>query len=124
LEHGIGLCFFFFFFFKQFHIRFSLRVSHDRKAVDSDSHSFTSIRQKTAASTKLHTQAMATLPPPPSGINLDDDKRASIMVTSIVTWCMAVLVVGLRIVSRRLKNIDLWIDDWLIIAALVRIISI
>lgn len=43
------------------------------------------------------------------------------MVTSIVTWCMAVLVVGLRIVSRRLKNIDLWIDDWLIIAALVRV---
>lgn len=42
------------------------------------------------------------------------------MVTSIVTWCLAVLVVGLRIVSRRLKNIDLWIDDWLIIAALVR----
>lgn len=42
------------------------------------------------------------------------------MVTSIVTWCMAALVVGLRIVSRRLKNIDLWIDDWLIIAALVR----
>lgn len=43
------------------------------------------------------------------------------MVTSIVTWCMAVLVVGLRIASRRLKNINLWIDDWLIIAALVRI---
>ncbi|KAM0450434.1 hypothetical protein ACHAO4_006410 [Trichoderma viride] len=62
---------------------------------------------------------MTTLPPPPSGINLDDDKRASIMVTSIVTWCMAALVVGLRIVSRRLKNIDLWIDDWLIIAALI-----
>lgn len=67
---------------------------------------------------------MATLPPPPSGINLDDDRRASIMVTSIVTWCMAVLVVGLRLVSRRLKNIDLWIDDWLIIAALVRIFYI
>lgn len=64
---------------------------------------------------------MASLPPAPSGINLDDDRRASIMVTSIVTWCMAVLVVGLRIVSRRLKNIDLWIDDWLIIAALVRV---
>lgn len=64
---------------------------------------------------------MATLHLPPSGINLDDDRRASIMVTSIVTWCMAVLVVGLRIASRRLKNINLWIDDWLIIAALVRI---
>ncbi|UKZ60771.1 uncharacterized protein TrAtP1_002042 [Trichoderma atroviride] len=62
---------------------------------------------------------MATLPAPPSGINLDDDRRASIMVTSIVTWCMAVLVVGLRIASRRLKNINLWIDDWFIIAALI-----
>lgn len=42
------------------------------------------------------------------------------MVTSIVTWILAVIVVGLRILSRRMKNISLWIDDWLIIAALVR----
>lgn len=63
---------------------------------------------------------MATLPPPPDGINLDESRRASIMVTSIVTWILAVIVVGLRILSRRMKNISLWIDDWLIIAALVR----
>ncbi|QYS93196.1 Epl1/Sm1 [Trichoderma simmonsii] len=62
---------------------------------------------------------MATLPPPPDGINLDESRRASIMVTSIVTWILAVIVVGLRILSRRMKNISLWIDDWLIIAALV-----
>lgn len=41
------------------------------------------------------------------------------MVTSIVTWILAVFVVGLRILARRMKNISLWIDDWLIIAALV-----
>jgi hypothetical protein len=63
---------------------------------------------------------MATLPPPPPGINLDDDRRPSIMVTAIVTWAMAVLAVALRMVSRHLKNINLWIDDWLIIASLVR----
>ncbi|KKO99683.1 hypothetical protein THAR02_08213 [Trichoderma harzianum] len=62
---------------------------------------------------------MATLPPPPDGINLNESRRASIMVTSIVTWTLAVNVVGLRILSRRMKNISLWIDDWLIIAALV-----
>ncbi|KAL6830242.1 hypothetical protein V8C40DRAFT_181156 [Trichoderma camerunense] len=62
---------------------------------------------------------MATLPPPPDGINLNESRRASIMVTSIVTWILAVIVVGLRVLSRRMKNISLWIDDWLIIAALV-----
>ncbi|KAL7961750.1 hypothetical protein V8C34DRAFT_272282 [Trichoderma compactum] len=62
---------------------------------------------------------MATLPPPPAGINLDESRRASIIVTSIVTWILAVIVVGLRILARRMKNVSLWIDDWLIIAALV-----
>ncbi|KAL7788706.1 hypothetical protein V8C37DRAFT_418302 [Trichoderma ceciliae] len=62
---------------------------------------------------------MAALPPPPAGLNLNEDRRSTIMVTSIVTWAMAVLVVGLRIVSRRVKNINLWIDDWLIIASLI-----
>lgn len=46
------------------------------------------------------------------------------MVTSIVTWILAVIVVGLRILSRRMKNISLWIDDWLIIAALVHTLDL
>ncbi|KAL7926751.1 hypothetical protein ACQKWADRAFT_328433 [Trichoderma austrokoningii] len=62
---------------------------------------------------------MARLPAAPPGINLDDDRRASIVVTSLVTWCMAALVVGLRLASRRLKKIDLRIEDWFIIVALV-----
>ncbi|KAK1255860.1 hypothetical protein MKX07_008119 [Trichoderma sp. CBMAI-0711] len=62
---------------------------------------------------------MSALPPPPAGINLHDDKRASIMATSIVTWALAVSAVVLRIVSRRMRKMRLWIDDWLILAALV-----
>ena len=41
------------------------------------------------------------------------------MATSIVTWVLAVAAVVLRIVCRRMRKMRLWIDDWLIIAALV-----
>jgi hypothetical protein len=41
------------------------------------------------------------------------------MAASIVTWALAVIAVSLRIVSRRMRKMRLWIDDWLIIAALV-----
>ncbi|EHK22634.1 uncharacterized protein TRIVIDRAFT_221904 [Trichoderma virens Gv29-8] len=62
---------------------------------------------------------MDTLPPPPAGINLSESRKASIMVTAIVTWFLAAIVVGLRIISHRIKKISLWLDDWLIIAALL-----
>ncbi|KAL7947870.1 hypothetical protein V8C42DRAFT_267784 [Trichoderma barbatum] len=62
---------------------------------------------------------MATLPPPPAGIDLSESRKTAIMVTSIITWVLAVIAVGLRVVSRRMKKVNLWIDDWLIIAALV-----
>lgn len=41
------------------------------------------------------------------------------MATSIVTWVLAIIAVGLRILSRRMRHMRLWTDDWLIIAALV-----
>ncbi|GJN84542.1 hypothetical protein PLIIFM63780_008099 [Purpureocillium lilacinum] len=61
----------------------------------------------------------AALPPPPPGIDLTQDRRPDIIATSAVTLALAMLAVALRIVSRRIKRVPLWIDDWLIIASLV-----
>ncbi|UNI18365.1 hypothetical protein JDV02_004638 [Purpureocillium takamizusanense] len=60
----------------------------------------------------------AALPPAPPGIDLTQDRRTDIIATSAVTLALAMLAVGLRIVSRRIKRVPLWIDDWLIIASL------
>ncbi|KAL3959678.1 hypothetical protein ACCO45_004795 [Purpureocillium lilacinum] len=60
----------------------------------------------------------AALPPPPPGIDLTQDRRPDIIATSAVTLALAMLAVALRIVSRRIKRVPLWIDDWLIIASL------
>jgi hypothetical protein len=58
-------------------------------------------------------------PPVPEGIDLSADRRASIVATSVVTWLLAVVVIILRLLSRRMKGVELWLDDWFIIAALV-----
>jgi hypothetical protein len=64
--------------------------------------------------------AMDALPPPPLGIDLTDDRRLDIVATSVITWLVAIVITGLRIMSRRVKGIHLWLDDWLIISSLVR----
>ncbi|KAK2617009.1 hypothetical protein QQS21_000100 [Conoideocrella luteorostrata] len=56
-------------------------------------------------------------PPPPPGIDLTEDRRAAIVATSVITWVMALVAIGLRIVCRRMKGVELWLDDWLILAA-------
>ncbi|OAQ65351.2 hypothetical protein VFPPC_06466 [Pochonia chlamydosporia 170] len=57
-------------------------------------------------------------PPPPAGVDLSEDRRATIVATSVVTWFLAIIAIILRLLSRRMKGIELWLDDWLIIAAL------
>ncbi|UNI24619.1 hypothetical protein JDV02_010353 [Purpureocillium takamizusanense] len=58
-------------------------------------------------------------PPPPPDIDLSQDRRAVIIATSVGTIALAILVVGLRIASRRINHAPLWVDDWLIITSLV-----
>lgn len=62
---------------------------------------------------------MSTLPSPPDGIDLTADKRPMVIGASVATWILAVFAVLLRIISRRIKGLDLWYDDWLVVAALV-----
>lgn len=64
---------------------------------------------------------MGAFGPPPPGVDLGDDRRPAIIAVSIVTWVLALLAVGLRLVCRQMKGVRLWWDDWLIIASLVRI---
>jgi hypothetical protein len=62
---------------------------------------------------------MSTLPSPPDGVDLTADKRPIVIGASVATWILAVFAVLLRIISRRIKGLDLWYDDWLVVAALV-----
>lgn len=58
-------------------------------------------------------------PPIPAGVDLKQDRRGDIIAASVVTWSLAVTAVVLRIVSRQMKQVPLWLDDWLILASLV-----
>lgn len=49
-------------------------------------------------------------PPPPAAMDLTEDKRAMIAIL-------------LRLISRRIKEIKLWLGHWLIIASLVSAIK-
>ncbi|KID83087.1 hypothetical protein MGU_09622 [Metarhizium guizhouense ARSEF 977] len=62
--------------------------------------------------------ASAGLPPPPSGIDLSQDKRPLIVAISVTTWILAFTTVACRIIGRRMRGLRLWLDDWFILAAL------
>lgn len=58
-------------------------------------------------------------PPPPAGLDLDETRQPQVIAVAVILWLVAVLSVVLRIVSRRIKNARLWLDDWIIIASVV-----
>lgn len=50
---------------------------------------------------------------------MKEDQGAGIIAGNVIVAVAAVIAVALRIWSRKLKNLPLGVDDWLIIAALV-----
>lgn len=60
------------------------------------------------------------LPPPPVGIDLTEDRGPLITGISAATWVLAVITVICRVLGRRIRGLRLAVDDWLIIASLVR----
>ncbi|KHN97479.1 uncharacterized protein MAM_04494 [Metarhizium album ARSEF 1941] len=62
--------------------------------------------------------ALGPVSPPPSGIDLSQDKRPLIVAISVTTWALALIMVTCRIVGRRMRGVRLWLDDWFIIASL------
>lgn len=59
-------------------------------------------------------------PPPPPNLDFTEDRRYDLIAIPIATWVLAVVAVVLRIASRKIKGVKLWLDDWLILASLVQ----
>ncbi|QUC19137.1 uncharacterized protein UV8b_03378 [Ustilaginoidea virens] len=54
----------------------------------------------------------------PPGLDLQESRKGTIIGVAVALWCLALLAVALRVLSRRIKGTKLWLDDWLIFAAL------
>ncbi|KAL7813875.1 hypothetical protein V8C44DRAFT_357218 [Trichoderma aethiopicum] len=61
---------------------------------------------------------MASLGPPPPGIDLHESRAADLVASWASTWSLAVVSVMLRVVCRRLAKVRFWLDDWFIITSL------
>lgn len=68
--------------------------------------------------------AVCRRPPPPPGLDLGENSGPSIITAAAVTWTLAVVAVVLRVVSRKMKRIQLWWDDYLILVSLVSILAL
>lgn len=64
---------------------------------------------------------MATpMPPPiPPGTDIHASRAPQIYAATIITFLLAVLAVALRFWARRLLKARVWLDDWIIVLALV-----
>lgn len=60
---------------------------------------------------------MATKAP---DVDLTETKQPVLYAAVITTYGLAVIAVLLRFLARRLRRLDWWLDDWLILVALVR----
>lgn len=54
-----------------------------------------------------------------SSVDLSATLQPNIYAGSIIPYIVAVGAVTLRFIARRLKKFNWWLDDWLILAALV-----
>ena len=62
---------------------------------------------------------MSSLGEVPDGVDLGETKIPALVSGFAITWAFALIFVGLRLASRRLANMKLWSDDWLIVVSLV-----
>lgn len=67
---------------------------------------------------RLVKEAMS-IPAPPAGVNLQESQQYVIVVSLFSTWTLAIIVVCLRFASRVISKVGFWLDDWLIIPAMV-----
>ncbi|UKZ45828.1 hypothetical protein TrVGV298_000021 [Trichoderma virens] len=47
------------------------------------------------------------------------NRGPEVLAATTITWALAVIATGLRVLSRKLKRNRLWLDDWLAIASLI-----
>ena len=55
----------------------------------------------------------------PPGIDRSASQQPHVLISGIVLYCLAVIAVILRFISRRLAGAGFWWDDWLILPPLV-----
>lgn len=58
-------------------------------------------------------------PPVPAGVNVHDSRRPELYAATIVTYCLALLALGARFLSRRLMKSGYGLDDWFALTAMV-----
>ena len=51
--------------------------------------------------------------------HIDDDRRADIILATVICWTAACIAVALRFTARRMVKAGLQLDDWLILMGLV-----
>ncbi|EFQ34111.1 uncharacterized protein GLRG_09255 [Colletotrichum graminicola M1.001] len=59
------------------------------------------------------------LPPPPEGLDLGESRVQEVTSILLTTWTLSFLAVSLRFLVRRLRKIQIWPEDWIIIVSLV-----
>lgn len=57
--------------------------------------------------------------PTPAGVNLSDSRQPELYAATIITYCLALLALGLRFLSRRLLKSGYGLDDYFAVAAMV-----
>ena len=50
---------------------------------------------------------------------LAQSRQASLYTSEIITYVAAFVAVGLRLWARKLQAVGFWLDDWLVLTAMV-----
>ena len=64
---------------------------------------------------------MSGLPPAPQGLDIHATRQPELYAAQLTTYILAVIAVGLRFWARKLLKAGYWLDDWIAVAALVRL---
>ena len=64
---------------------------------------------------------MSGLPPPPPDLDIHATRQPELYAAQLATYILAVIAVGLRFWARKLLKAGYWLDDWIAVAALVRL---
>lgn len=56
----------------------------------------------------------------PADVDLTDSSRPTLLSAAIISLCLDILTVIMRLIARRVKHVPYGLEDWFILAAVVR----
>ncbi|KAK1569460.1 uncharacterized protein LY79DRAFT_653959 [Colletotrichum navitas] len=59
------------------------------------------------------------LPPPPEGLDLGESRVHEVTSILVATWTLSFIAVSLRFFARRLRQTQIWPEDWIIVVSLL-----